>query len=413
MDLFDSNINKNAPLAERMRPVDFDNYVGQKKLVDKKKILRHIIESEQIPSLILWGPPGSGKTTLANIVAKKTKSFFISISATSTGVSERREIVRKAKEETKLFNKKTILFVDEIHRWSKAQQDSLLPNVENGVIILIGATTENPSFELNSALLSRCRVFVLEALSIEDIITLLQKAISDKEKGLGNLNIKIDDELLKYIAIISNGDARIAYNTLELSVIATPEDKNGLKKISKKEIEKVLQKVHLLYDKTGEQHYNIISALHKSMRGGDANAALYWLGRMLEGGEDPLYIARRLIRFASEDIGIANSQALVQAVSAYQACHYIGKPECNVNLAQAVVYMAKSGKSNKLYEAYTSVQQDIKNFPNEGVPLHLRNAPTKLMKDLNYGKDYKYSPDFGYSEKQSYLPENLKDRKYL
>jgi putative ATPase len=417
ISIFEDNIKKTAPLAEKMRPVSLDDYVGQEKLVGKNMVLRQAITNDQVPSMIFWGPPGSGKTTLARIIAQMTKSYFAPFTAISSGVKDLRQVMKQAKEKAELHCKRTILFIDEVHRWNKAQQDYLLPGVENGIIILIGATTENPSFEINSALLSRCRVFVLESLTVENIILLLKRAIKDKEKGLGsivdkNIKFNISDEVLRYLATIANGDARVAYNALELSVkSAIP--KNSVIKINKKDIELALQKTHLLYDRTGEQHYNIISALHKSMRGGDANAALYWLGRMLEAGENPLYIARRLIRFASEDIGIANSQALVQAVAAYQACHFIGVPECNVNLAQAVVYMAKSQKSNELYEAYTKVQQDIKDFPNEGVPLHLRNAPTKLMKDLNYGKDYKYSPDFHYNENQDYLPESLKGRKYL
>ncbi|HAV11650.1 MAG TPA: AAA family ATPase, partial [Candidatus Moranbacteria bacterium] len=302
---------------------------------------------------------------------------------------------------------------DEIHRFNKAQQDRLLPYVEDGTLILIGATTENPSFEVNSALISRSRVFVLEALKAEDIKHLLERALSDKEKGFGKINIKISAEDLEFLAELSNGDARTALNVLELSVMS--EGKTKEIAIDKEKIKEAFQRTNLLYDKGGEQHYNIISALHKSMRGGDADAALYWMARMLEGGEDPLYVARRLIRFASEDIGIANSFALDQAVSAYQACHFIGMPECAVNLAQAVVYMAKSKKSNALYMAYNKVRQDVENFPNEPVPIHLRNAPTKLMKELGYGKDYKYTPDFENPEDaaQQFMPDKLKKRKYL
>ncbi|MFH1565385.1 MAG: replication-associated recombination protein A [bacterium] len=416
-DLFDSNIKKISPLAERMRPVILDEYVGQENLVGEKAVLRQAIINDQVPSMIFWGPPGSGKTTLARIIAQMTKSVFVPFSAISSGVKDLRQVMAQAKERAKLHSHRTILFIDEVHRWNKAQQDYLLPGVEDGTIILIGATTENPSFEINSALLSRCRVFVLESLTVENIVLLLKRVISDQNRGLKsvfNEKIKFDipDDVLKYLAIVASGDARIAYNAIELGA-KSAQIKNSTVKITKEDIEKALQKTHLLYDRAGDQHYNIISALHKSMRGGNADAALYWLGRMLEAGEDPLYIARRLIRFASEDIGIANSQALVQAVAAYQACHFIGMPECNVNLAQAVVYMAKSQKSNELYSAYLQVQKDIKDFPNEGVPLHLRNAPTKLMKDLNYGKDYKYSPDFDYNEKQEYLPESLKGGKYL
>ena len=398
--------NSKKPLAERMRPENLPEFVGQAHLVGKGKILSQIIEGDKIPSMIFWGPPGSGKTTLAFIIAQKTNSHFVQISAVSSGVKEMRKIFEEAKDMLRAYNKNTILFIDEIHRFTKSQQDSLLPHVEKGDITLIGATTENPSFEVNSALLSRSRVFVLNKLEPSDIEIIIKSALANKERGLGNKKINIKEEDIKYLAELSGGDARNALNAIELA-------SNINTKISRKIIEEAIQRAHLSYDKGGEEHYNIISALHKSMRGGDADAALYWLARMIEGGEDPLYVARRLIRFASEDIGIANSFALSQATAAYDACHYIGVPECNINLAQAVVYMAKSKKSNKLYEAYQKVQQDVKNFPNEPVPLHLRNAPTKLMKDLNYGKDYKYSPEFDYKEEQEYLPKKLRGRKYL
>ncbi len=392
------------PLADRMRPETLGAFVGQEKLLGEGRILRKAIENDAIPSMIFWGPPGSGKTTLAYIIAKSTKGEFMKLSATTSGVKDIRGKIKRA-EELKKESKKTIMFIDEIHRFNKSQQDTLLSHIENGTIILIGATTENPSFEVNNAVLSRSRVFVLEKLSTNDIIKILQIALKNKERGLGNLKIDISGKDLKFLAEMSNGDGRIALNALEFA-----SDIN--KKIDKKIIEEALQK-SLAYDKNGEEHYNIISALHKSMRGGDADAALYWLARMLEGGENPLYIARRLIRFASEDIGIANSLALDQAVSAYQACHFIGMPECSVNLAQAVVYMAKSKKSNELYRAYGEAVSDIKKFGNLSVPLHIRNAPTKLMKNLDYGRNYKYSPDFDYQEKQEYLPDELKKRKYL
>lgn len=396
------------PLADRMRPENLDEFVGQPHLVGKGKILSQIIEGDKIPSMIFWGPPGSGKTTLAFIVAQKTNSHFVQISAVSSGVKEMRKIFEEAKNTLRAFNKNTILFIDEIHRFNKSQQDALLPYVEGGDVTLIGATTENPSFEVNSALLSRTRVFVLNKLEPGDIEIIIKNALVDNKRGLGNKKISIKDEDVKYLAQLSGGDARNALNALELATSLS-------KKISRKIIEEAIQRAHLLYDKGGEEHYNIISALHKSMRGGDADAALYWLGRMLEGGEDPLYVARRLVRFASEDIGIANSFALPQATAAYDACHYIGMPECSVNLAQAVVYMAKSKKSNKLYEAYLKVQKDISDYPNEPVPLRLRNAPTKLMKNLGYGKNYKYTPKFENPEnaKQEYLPKKLKGRKYL
>ncbi|MCK5085207.1 replication-associated recombination protein A [Candidatus Parcubacteria bacterium] len=392
------------PLADRMRPETLADFVGQEKLLGEGKILRKAVETDNVPSMIFWGPPGSGKTTIALVIARATKGEFMKLSATTSGVKDIREKIKKA-EEFKKDGKKTIMFIDEIHRFNKSQQDTLLPYIENGTIILIGATTENPSFEVNNAVLSRARVFVLEKLSSENIVKILQIALKDKERGLGNLKINISEKDLKFLADMSDGDARVALNAFEFA-----SDINV--KISKEMIAEALQK-SLAYDKNGEEHYNIISALHKSMRGGDADAALYWLARMLEGGENPLYIARRLIRFASEDIGIANSFALDQALCAYQACHFIGYPECNVNLAQAVVYMAKSKKSNDLYQAYNKASDDVKKFGNLPVPLHIRNAPTKLMKELDYGKGYKYSPDFEYKEDQEYMPEKLKKRKYL
>ncbi|MBU4284935.1 replication-associated recombination protein A [Patescibacteria group bacterium] len=393
------------PLADRMRPEKLEDFLGQEEILGKDKLLKKAIELDQLPSIIFWGPPGSGKTTLAYIVAKKTKSDFKKISAVDTGLKELKEIVEIAKQNQR-FGKKTILFIDEIHRWNKKQQDALLPDVEKGLIVLIGATTENPSFEVVGSLLSRCRVFVLKQLTKEHLIKIINKAIKDKEKGLGYLKLKIDKKVIEVLAQMSNGDARTALNALEY---ASSLSKN----ITLENIKEAFQKSYLLYDKNGDEHYNIISALHKSMRGSDANAALYWLTRMLEAGEDPLYVARRVIRFASEDIGLENSRALEQAVSAYNACHYIGMPECGVILAQVVVYMAKCKKSNELYIAYEKAMADVKEYGNLSVPLHIRNAPTKLMKDLNYGKNYKYSPDFNYKEKQDYLPEKLKNKKYL
>jgi len=394
-------LDKNTPLADRMRPKTLDNFVGQENIIGSKKILRQAIEGDNVPSIIFWGPPGCGKTTLAMIIAQKTKAEFCQISAVTSGVKDIRAIVAEAGKMLRL-GIRTILFIDEIHRFNKNQQDALLPHVERGTVTLIGATTENPSFEVNSALLSRCRVFVLEKLTAEHIKHLIQRTLKNEEDFK---NIKIKDDALEFLSNMSDGDARVALNALEFA-------SQVAKRIDKKIIEQALQK-SLAYDKAGEEHYNIISALHKSMRGGDADAALYYLARMLEGGENPLYIARRLIRFASEDIGIANSFALPQATAAYDACHYIGMPECSVNLAQAVVYMAKSKKSNELYTAYGQAQGDVKQHGNLPVPLHIRNAPTKLMKDLNYGKDYKYSPKYGYQEKQEYFPDELKNRKYL
>ena len=398
-------MDKNKPLADRMRPESLSDFFGQDDLVGKGKLLRQAIEEDKVPSMIFWGPPGSGKTTLAYIIAKKTKSEFKQISAVSSGLKDLRVILAEA-EANKRLGIKTILFIDEIHRWNKSQQDALLPHIENGAIILIGATTENPSFEVVGPLLSRCRVFVLKQLAKPYLLKIIKRALEDKEKGLGALKIKINDKIIKLIAEMSNGDARIALGALEYAVSLSTN-------ITADIIKEAFQKSNLFYDKNGEEHYNIISALHKSMRGSDANAALYWLARMLEAGEDPLYIARRLVRFASEDIGLANSQALNQAVAAYEACHFIGMPECNVILAQAVVYMAKCKKSNDLYVAYEKVVSDIKKYGNLSVPLHIRNAPTKLMKNLDYGKGYKYSPNYNYKEEQEYLPQELKGKKYL
>lgn len=393
-----------SPLADRLRPKNLDDFVGQEKLVGKNSYLRQAIKEDKVPSLIFWGPPGSGKTTLAQIIANATNSEFIQVSAVTSGKKDLLSVIAKAKE-CKLFGRKTILFVDEIHRWNKAQQDALLPHVEKGTITLIGATAENPSFEVISALLSRTRVFVLERLSEENISEIIKKALKDKENGLDGDEIIIDDKTVKFLAKISNGDARMALNTLEAAMSIS-------QKITVDLIKQVLQRKHLLYDKTGEEHYNIISALHKSMRGGDADAALYWLARMLEGGEDPLYVARRLVRFASEDVGLANNTALILANAAFDACHKLGMPECAVHLAQCVIYLAKSKKDVTAYLAYEKAKSDVGEFGNLPVPLHIRNAPTKLMKDLNYGKGYKYTP-LEKSSEQEYLPNELKSRKYL
>lgn len=393
-----------SPLADRMRPESFEEFFGQEKLVGEGKILKKAIEGDKLPSMIFWGPPGSGKTTLANIIARKTGSEFVAMSAISSGVKDLRREMERAESLRRLGNR-TILFIDEIHRFNKSQQDFLLPYVERGTVTLIGATTENPSFEVNNALLSRARVFVLEKLSEEDLERIIARALKDKIRGLGTEKIKLGKKDLRFLAEMADGDARQALSVLEFASSIS-------KQIDRSTIEEAMQKT-ILYDKGGEEHYNLISALHKSMRGSDADAALYYLARMIQGGEDPLYIARRLIRFASEDIGIANSQALAQAVDAYQACHFIGYPECGINLAQAVVYMAKSKKSNKLYTALLAAQKDVADFGALPVPLHIRNAPTKLMKDLDYGKGYKYSPDHEYAEEQEYMPDKLKGRKYL
>jgi len=398
-----------TPLADRLRPNCLEKFLGQEEIIGQGTLLRRAIEADRLPSIIFWGPPGSGKTTLAFIIAQKTKSDFKRISAVNSGLKDLREILKIA-EQNKKKNKQTILFIDEIHRWNKSQQDALLPYVEKGTVILIGATTENPSFEVVGALLSRCRVFILKQLTEDQIIKIVKTALADKEKGLGGLKVKIREEVIRILAQLSNGDARAALNTLEYAVFSSSSFKTP---ITPEIIKEAFQKSHLFYDKDGEEHYNIISALHKSMRGSDADASLYWLARMIEAGEDPLYIARRLIRFAAEDIGLANSRALEQAVAAYQACHFIGLPECNVILAQAAVYMAKCKKSNDLYVAYEKATEDVKRYGNLPVPLHLRNAPTKLMKEIGYGKGYKYSPNHDYKEKQEYLPKELKNKKYL
>jgi len=394
-----------SPLADRIRPEKLEDFLGQDEIVGQGKMLRQAIEADSLPSLIFWGPPGSGKTTLAHIIARETKAEFLQFSAVTSGLKDLKEVIKKARANA-VEDKKTILFIDEIHRWNKAQQDALLPHVERGTIILIGATTEKPRFEVRGALLSRCRVFVLKQLGQTEIAEIIKRALKDKDRGLGKLEIKIDEAVINLLAQMSNGDARVALNVLEYASSLN-------RSITTDTIKEAFQKSYLFYDKDGEEHYNIISALHKSLRGSDANAALYWLARMVEAGEDPLYIARRLVRFAAEDIGLANSLALEQAVAAYQACHFIGLPECNVILAQAVVYLAKCKKSNELYTAYNQAAADVREYGNQPVPLHIRNAPTRLMKDLGYGKDYKYSPEYDYKEKQEYLPEKLRGRKYL
>lgn len=397
-------MNTTSPLADRIRPKNFDEFFGQVKLIGEKSYLRNAIKNDSVPSMILWGPPGSGKTTLAKIIANVTKSDFHQISAVTSGKKQLMEIITRA-QENKRLGQKTILFIDEIHRWNKAQQDALLPYVENGTIILIGATTENPSFEVIGALVSRARVFVLEKLSAEDIENIIKRAINIVGNAHVRSKIKISDKTIKLLANLSNGDARMAINTLEACF-------NQSKNITDKLIREVLQKSHLLYDKTGEEHYNIISALHKSMRGGDANAAVYWLARMLEGGEDPVYIARRLVRFASEDIGLANNTALILANAVFDACHKLGMPECSVHLTQCVIYLANSKKDVSAYLAYGKAKADVEKYGNLPVPLDIRNAPTKLMKDLGYGKNYKYTP-LEDSSDQEYLPKKLKNRKYL
>ena len=378
------------PLASRMRPRTLEEFVGQEHLLGEGKILRQLIDQDRISSMIFWGPPGVGKTTLARIIAGRTHANFIDFSAVTSGIKEIREVMQRA-EENRRFGERTILFVDEIHRFNKAQQDAFLPFVERGSIILIGATTENPSFEINSALLSRCKVFVLQALSPEDLQTLLRHALTDP-RGFGGESVQIAGDMLAMIANFANGDARTALNTLEMAVLNGERTSAGVV-VGPEILKQCLSKKSLLYDKNGEEHYNLISALHKSMRNSDPDAAIYWLARMLEGGEDPLYIARRLIRFASEDVGMADSRAIEIATAVYQACHFIGMPECSVHLTHAVTYLSLAPKSNALYVAYETAKRDALEMLDEPVPLQIRNAPTRLMKDLHYGEGYQYAHD--------------------
>jgi putative ATPase len=419
MDLFSQldpkepvRIDKDSPLADRMRPERLEDFVGQQHLLGPGKPLRVAIERDQIHSVILWGPPGTGKTTLARIIARRTNSIFVPFSAVLSGIKEIKTVMVEA-EKFRRRGQRTILFVDEIHRFNKSQQDAFLPHVETGNIILIGATTENPSFEVIAALLSRSKVYVLEPLSAEDTLILLKRALSDREKGLGCEDIEVSDDLLCQIAVFANGDARVAYNVLSIAEQSAVRDGQGRKRICPETVEDAMQRRMLLYDKSGEEHYNLISALHKSMRNSDPDATLYWLVRMLEAGEDPLYIARRIVRFASEDVGLADPQALPIAISAMQAFHFIGVPEGNLALAEAAVFMATAPKSNSLYTAYGSVTEDVQKTMAEPVPLRLRNAPTALMKGLGYGQGYKYAHNFqdGLTD-MSCLPETLKERVY-
>ena len=398
------------PLAARLRPQNLEEFVGQTHLLGEGKVLRRLIENDQISSMIFWGPPGVGKTTLARIIANSTRSEFIDFSAVTSGIKEIRTVMQQA-EENRRFGERTIVFVDEIHRFNKAQQDAFLPFVEKGSIILIGATTENPSFEVNSALLSRCKVFVLQPLATDDLVTLLERALRDP-RGFGTQNISMPEDVLDLIANFANGDARTALSTLEMLVLNGDADGDTVT-VSREILEQCISKKSLLYDKGGEEKYNLISALHKSMRNSDPDAAVYWLARMLEAGEDPLYVARRIIRFASEDVGLADPRALEMAVAAYQACHFIGMPECTVHLTQAVVYLSLAPKSNALYTAYNAARRDALSQMAEPVPLVLRNAPTRLMKELDYGKGYQYAHDAeDRLTAMQCLPDSLADRTY-
>lgn len=411
LSLFSQEINLSSPLASRLRPQTLDDYIGQEHLIGKGKVLRQMLDTDRISSMIFWGPPGVGKTTLARIIANMTHSSFIDFSAVTSGIREIKDVMKQA-ENDRMVGMKTIVFVDEIHRFNKAQQDAFLPYVEKGSIILIGATTENPSFEINSALLSRCKVFVLQALTEADIQKLLHHALTDK-RGLGNTTIYIEERLLNAIAVFANGDARTALNTLDMAVLNGEIQPDGSIVVKEEVLEQCIGKKMLLYDRAGEEHYNLISALHKSMRNSDPDAAIYWLARMLEAGEDPLYVARRLIRFASEDVGMADSQALQVAVAAYQACHFNGMPECNVNLAHTVVYLSMAPKSNAVYTGYLKAQADAEKMLAEPVPLQIRNGVTELMQELHYGEGYQYAHDT--EEKlttMECLPESLKGKEY-
>ena len=413
-DLFDARAKaaKKSPLADRMRPQNLAEFVGQEHLVGPDKILRGFMERKELVSMIFWGPPGVGKTTLALIVARTIGAHFVSFSAVLSGVKDIRAVIEEAKQQLKYYGKSTILFVDEIHRFNKSQQDAFLHHVEDGTITLIGATTENPSFEINAPLLSRCKALVLEQLSADNIKTIITNTLSNKERGLGNLKIAIDDDAFNFIVELSHGEARVALNTLESALILMSPDKKDKRRITLKVAQEAMQRKALLYDKGGDEHYNVISAFIKSMRGSDPDAAVYWLARMLEAGEDPLFIARRMVIFASEDIGNADPSAVQVAVAVKDAFHFVGMPEGWIPLSQGVTYLASAPKSNASYKAYLSALEDVKEKGALGVPLHIRNAPTPLMKDLGYGKGYKYPHNHGDHIEQPYLPEELQGKEY-
>ncbi len=405
--------NSNLPLAERMRPNNLDEYLGQRQIIDKDKPLRKSIENDNLMSVILWGPPGCGKTTLAKIIKEKTKAYFVHFNAVTSGVADIKKVMALAKQRKQIESKKTILFVDEIHRFNKAQQDAFLPFVEDGTIILIGATTENPSFEIISPLLSRSKVFVLNPLEKQDLMRILEKAVTDKEKGLGKYKIQIDKETYETIIDLSYNDARVALNTLEFAVLSKVNSDDETISIDSKWILDVVQKSSLLYDKKGDEHFNLISAVHKSMRDSDPDATVYWITRMLEGGEDPLYIARRIVRFAVEDIGLADPNALRIAIASKQTCEFLGMPECAIALVEAGIYLAVAPKSNAVYMAYNKAKADVKKHDHLPVPLVIRNAPTKLMKDLDYNKGYKYAHDYKDAKvDQQHLPDKLEGTRY-
>ena len=402
-----------APLATRMRPTSLATFVGQEHIIGPGRVLRKTIESGKIPSIILWGPPGCGKTTLAFIIANATDSHFSPVSAVSASVADLRRIIDEAKGRRQMSAQRTILFIDEIHRFNKTQQDAVPPFVEDGTITLIGATTENPSFEVTSPLLSRCRVMQLKPLTEEELTVILMRALKDSLRGLGGLSVEVDNDAWGHLTTMSSNDARVALNTLEIAVMSTSPDTEGVRHITLSIVEDALQHRALAYDKAGEQHYDAISALHKSMRGSDPDASLYWLARMIEAGEDPLYIARRLVRFASEDVGMADPQALVITMAAQQAVHFIGMPEGNLALAEAVVYLATAPKSNSLYKAYSRVQEEIKQGTSEAVPMHLRNPVTGLMQALGYGEGYKYDHDYPeHFAGQQHLPDSQQDKRF-